>query len=307
MSELLHTAALLAERGERAALATVIRTAGSTPRHAGAKMIVTPDGTIGTIGGGRIEHEVVAAARTSVAPQRLSRHLVKDLAMCCGGEMEVWIEPLDAARGKALGEAFRRARARIPCALLTSLDPARGGKDVLPDAPAEAILTEDRFVEPIVPADRVVLFGAGHVAHALAPMAARVGFDVVVCDEDAAYASAERFPDARVVDTLDPRDLADLGAGDHVVILTRDHAVDQAILERLLPRADLAYLGMIGSRGKLGRFRRRLDAKGIGDEAAWARLRSPVGLEIGAETPEEIAVAIVGELIAARSACRQRR
>ena len=290
-----------ASAADPAALATVIRTRGSTPRGAGAKMLVYASSTSGTIGGGRIEHEVVAAAR-GWQPQRLARHLVQDLAMCCGGEMEVWIEPLDDGRRKALAEAARRARKRIPCALVTSLDPARGGKDVLREVPASPAIDGDRFVEPILPPDRLILYGAGHVAHALAPMAARVGFDVVVCDEDERYANAERFPEATIADEVN-----DLGRGDYVVILTRDHAVDQALLEKLLPRTELAYLGMIGSLGKLGRFRKRLEAKGIGDEAAWKRLRSPVGLDIGAETPEEIAVSIVGELIAARSACRSPR
>ncbi len=149
-----------------------------------------------------------------------------------------------------------------------------------------------------------MLFGAGHVARALAPLAAAVGFEVVICDDDDVYASEDRFPGARLLPTFDAREaareLAPFGPDDYVIILTRDHAVDQAILEELLPRAEITYLGLIGSRGKLGRFRRRLDGKGIGDEAAWARLHCPVGLDLGAETPEEIAVAVVAELVRAR-------
>jgi xanthine dehydrogenase accessory factor len=149
-----------------------------------------------------------------------------------------------------------------------------------------------------------VLFGAGHVAHAVAALAARVGFELVVCDEDERFASAERFPGATLVPTFDARaaarELHPFGPDDHVLIVTRDHAVDQGLLETLLPWPGLTYLGLIGSRGKIGRFRQRLEAKGLADGARWAALHAPVGLDIGAETPEEIAVAIVAELIQAR-------
>jgi xanthine dehydrogenase accessory factor len=296
-----------------AALVTVLRTAGSAPRHAGAKMLVRPDGSArGTIGGGRVELEVTeraTAVARGAAAERFVRDLGRDLAMCCGGRMDVWIEPVDPARAAALAEAAARRAARVPCALVTSLD--GGGKHVVDDdevirARRPRLDDDDgRFVEPVLPSDRLVLFGAGHVAAALAPLARRLGFEVVVCDEDERFASPERFPEARLLPTFDAGEaaaaLAPFGPGDHAIILTRDHAVDQAILEKLLPR-QLAYLGLIGSRGKLGRFRRRLAAKGIGDDAAWARLHAPVGIDIGAETPEEIAVSIVAELVRARHA-----
>jgi xanthine dehydrogenase accessory factor len=313
--DVLVEAAKRGAEGARAALITVVRTAGSTPRHPGAKMIVDASGaTTGTIGGGKIELEVcevaTRVARGEAEAQRVTKHLVQDLAMCCGGEMELWIEPLDGSRWKALWEADRRRRARRACALVTVLGgPGGGGKDVTAEhrclATHRAALEGDRrFVEPIEPPPRAILFGAGHVARAVAPLAAQVGFEIVICDENEQFATPARFPGATVLHTFDPKDLpAELGSfgpGDHVLILTRDHAVDQAILEQLIAREDLSYLGLIGSRGKLGRFRKRLEAKGIGDAAAWARLRSPVGLDIGAETPEEIAVAIVAELIRTR-------
>jgi xanthine dehydrogenase accessory factor len=314
MIDVLREAARAGAEGAAVALATVIRTGGSTPRHPGAKMIVAADGAItGTIGGGKIELEVAevgASVAAGEGARRVTKHLGHDLAMCCGGSMDVWVEPLDAPRWKALAEAARRREARATCVLVTALDVVGGGgKDVLGDHPCLAarrpVVDGDRLYEPVFPTPRLVLFGAGHVARAIAPLAATVGFELVVCDEDERFAAAERFPGARLVHTFDPRDLpAELGAfgaGDHVIILTRDHALDQAILEQLLARRDLPYLGLIGSRGKLGRFRKRLEAKGIGGEADWARLRSPVGLDIGAETPEEIAVAVVAELVRARN------
>jgi xanthine dehydrogenase accessory factor len=241
-----------------------------------------------------------AIARGEAKATRLTKHLVQDLAMCCGGSMELWIEPLDASRWKALAEAARRRARRLGCALVTALDEP-GGKDVR-DPVEHASLDGARFVEPILPAERLVLFGGGHVARALAPIAASVGYELVVCDEEEAWASDERFPGAQLLHSFDPaevaRELAPFGGRDHVVILTRDHAVDQKILEGLVGIAgQLDYLGLIGSRGKLERFRKRLEAKGMTMPPA---LHSPVGLDIGAETPEEIAVAIVAELVQVR-------
>jgi xanthine dehydrogenase accessory factor len=309
--DVIAEAARAGRTGARAALVTVIATAGSSPRHAAAKMMVREDGTqVGTIGGGRIELEAVEVARgvAGGAPAtRLEKHLTHDLAMCCGGKMQLWIEPLDRSRWVALDEAARRRARRARAALVTALD-ATGGKDLVDDDESLATrrprLEGARFVEPILPTDRLVLFGAGHVAGALAPLAARVGFDVVVCDDDERFADAGRFPGARLLPTFDAaevaRELAPFGPDDYVVILTRDHALDQRVLEALLPAREITYLGLIGSRGKLGRFRRRLETKGIGAEEDWARLHCPVGLEIGAETPEEIAVAVVAEMVRAR-------
>ena len=237
-------------------LATVVRTSGSTPRKQAAHLLLAEGGRlVGTIGGGRIENEVVAACSALLAeggaarPRLLRYHLTRELAMCCGGEMEVFLEPM--------------------------------------------------FPDPIL-----VVLGAGHVAKALVPLARSVGFAPLVVDELEEYASAERFPDAQaIVDSFDPRDWTfPLDGETYVVVLTRDHALDQQLVEALIGR-DLAYLGMIGSRRKVEMFRQRLEAKGVA-AATFARLRAPIGLAIGAETPEEIAVAIVGELIQVRAARR---
>jgi xanthine dehydrogenase accessory factor len=222
--------------------------------------------------------------------------------------MEIWIEPLDAARAAVLAEALRRRAARERVALRTDLLPG-GGKALVNEHPVlekrRPCLEGDAFIEPLLPRPRLIVFGAGHIALALAPMAATVGFEVVICDEDDSYRTEQRFPSAaRLLETFDlaeaERALGGL-SGDYVLIVTRDHAIDQALLEKVIGRSDLGYLGMVGSRGKLGRFRHRLDAKGLGNPEAWERLHSPVGLDIGAETPEEIAVAIVAQLVQARA------
>jgi xanthine dehydrogenase accessory factor len=241
-------------------VATVVRTSGSTPRKATARMIVIGDGRIvGTIGGGRVEKEVVDAAMALLAAgdgaraKMLRYHLTHELAMCCGGEMEV-------------------------------------------------------FVEPLIPAPPLVVCGGGHVAQALVPLARQVGFLPIVVEEAEEMATPERFPDAaRIVDSFDLRDWKDvpLDGGSYVVIVTRDHAQDQALLEQLVGR-ELAYLGLIGSRRKIEMFKGRLHARGV-DKERFERLHAPIGLDIGAETPEEIAVAIVAELIQARAARRPQK
>lgn len=254
--------------GRACVLATVVRTAGSTPRKGAARMLVRAGGdSVGTIGGGRFEKEIVDAcvallAEGSAARPRLIRYqLTRDLAMCCGGEMEV-------------------------------------------------------FVEPLVPEPFLIVCGGGHVARAVVPLARAVGFLPVVVDEDpedAVEASgpdaahgADRFPAAvRRVDSWDVRDWhgVPLDRDSYVIIVTRDHAVDQKLLESLVDR-ELAYLGMIGSQRKVQLFHRRLEAKGV-DPARLLRLQAPIGLDIGADTPEEIAVAIVAQLIQVRAARRK--
>src|SRR5262245_40201735 len=248
--DVLAEASRLQQAGQRFALITIVRTAGSTPRHPGAKMIVREGGELfGTIGGGRIELTLVEDAKSALAegkPRIVRHHLTHELAMCCGGEVEAFIEPL-------------------------------GRRETL------------------------ILVGGGHINAALAPIGARIGFELVVADEMEEFATKARFPGARLFHSWDPREWAvGFDRDAYVVIATRDHAVDQDVLERLAALgAAPAYLGVVGSRGKLGRFRRRLEARGIA--ASWIEtVRGPIGVDVGAETPEEIAVAIAAELIAVR-------
>ncbi len=156
------------------------------------------------------------------------------------------------------------------------------------------------FLEKHGAPPRLTVFGAGHVARELAALAHRVGFRVTVVDARPEWATAERFPGCEVL-LKDPADHAREVAGspqDYFCVTTHDHPLDQAVVEALLDKPS-AYLGVIGSRRKAERFRMRLRAAGFSDEAV-ARLRSPMGVDIGALTPEEIAVSIVGELIRVR-------
>ncbi len=156
------------------------------------------------------------------------------------------------------------------------------------------------FLEKFAGSEKLVIFGAGHVARALAGLAAQVGFDVTVIDERDDWLTAERFPKARRI-LSHPADVAKTLPTDertYVCITTHDHPLDQAVLEAIL-RKKAAYVGMIGSVRKRERFRMRLSAAGFTPEEV-ARFKTPMGLPIGAQGPDEIAVSIVAELVSMR-------
>jgi len=304
------------EGGRGAAIAVVTHASGSTPRHLGARMAVAADGEQwGTVGGGRIEQLVVSAAKevaAGAAPRVVRQHLVRDLAMCCGGTMEVAITPAAPSRD-VIAQLAGACRALV---LVTPLD---GGPLVVrePGAPGandprahQPVVQDGALVERLGAAERAILFGVGHVARMLGPHLAKLGFSVIVCDDGETGAVDERPSWAdRVIESFDAieveRELGGFSRDDYVLIVTRDHSIDLKLLEQLIGHDELRYLGMIGSRGKIGRFKKRLEAKGIIDDSdlgmqRWSRLRAPIGLDIGAETPEEIAIAVAAELVACR-------
>jgi len=156
------------------------------------------------------------------------------------------------------------------------------------------------FLECLLPAPRLVVFGAGYIAKPLAAIAAGCGFEVTVVDAREGWARAERFPTSALV--LRPPDEAvrdlPLEAVDYAVVMTHDHAVDQRVVEQLL-RQPLRFVGMIGSLAKQRKFALRLKARGF-SPGEIARLHTPLGARIGAQTPEEIAVSVMAQLIEVR-------
>ncbi len=235
-------------RGESAALATVVRTTGSTPQQPGARLLLRADDSqIGTIGGGAIEQLVVEALRQALASgqsQLLVKDLARDLGMCCGGRMEIFVEALRAA-------------------------------------------------------PRLWLFGAGHVAQPTAALARSVGFEVSVVDEREEWNTPERFPNCTLVqrDPAEHMARTTFGDGDWVLIATHDHQLDEAVLGRCLSQKP-RYIGLVGSRRKVFRLIERIAAKIPGNIGPLERVYAPVGLDLGAVGPQEIAVSIVSELIA---------
>ena len=159
----------------------------------------------------------------------------------------------------------------------------------------------EAYIEPLELREHLVIHGAGHVGTATARLAAVAGFEVTVVDERDEWADASRFPAEVTVQARDPRRiLSELPYGPRAMhlIVTHDHGLDQDLVQALLPRP-LAWLGMIGSRAKVAKFFVRLRAAGM-DPLLFRRLSAPVGLDIGAETPEEIAISILAELVRVR-------
>ncbi|MBM3146844.1 MAG: XdhC family protein [Actinobacteria bacterium] len=328
--------------GRPFAFVTLITERGSTPRSVGAQMLVRADGSIaGTIGGGLLEATMmrraadsISEARSQVSGLQLAGRSVADQEMLCGGSAEVLIACVpgaDAAlRAVCEGVADAVADARQGWCF-TFFTPGEEDVDVtycllLEDGrtvgeapvPAEELrrligkvgvhgtttLPDGRSVhaETIGLPTRAIICGAGHVALALAPIAAHAGFAPVVLDDRPQFAHPGRFPGARVIALPDFNDaFAGVAVDDHsyVVIVTRGHQHDFSVLAQSL-RTPAAYIGLMSSRSKWKKIDAGLRELGFGD-ADIARIHSPVGLAIGAETPAELAVSIVAEMIQVRA------
>ena len=307
-----QAAAELLRQSRSGALATVARARGSTPVPAGTKMLVGSEGRlIGSVGGGCVEADVIGAALDAQAQRRptlLTHHLNADLAgdlgLSCGGTVDIFVEPLlaDEAYLRVLESAAGAESGLVRTATEWRKGPVKTFEPLTRGSArgAAATLTRDgRFVEErLIPAPRVLVFGAGHVGAAIARAASAAGFRVVVIDDRAEYADPSRF-DASV--TVLAADVAaalaqyPLTSGDAVVIATRGHRNDADILERVAT-SPAGYVGLLGSRRKRIVVSKGLKAAGVPAKSL-QRVRVPVGLPIGAVTPEEIAVSVVAELI----------
>ena len=330
----------LIDRGEPMAVALVLSAQGSTPQGAGARAIVEPSGRLwGTVGGGMVEAQTL---RTAAEVYRSGRPHVFDCDMSnadssrdvavCGGTMRVLVDPT-AARHRACFHKAARALAerRRGCLITRFRSAPRAEVEIewLPEAAISAATTfpgvdairscletgcpqrfclepttsaEEVFVEPIIPPPLLVIAGGGHVGHAVAIEAQRVGFEVAVIDDRPEFSDAATFPPGiHAVCGPVPKEIAGLplDADSFVVLVTRGHRHDAEALAACIHRP-LAYLGMIGSRRKVALVRKKFLDGGLATEAELDRVRAPIGLEIGAVTVPEIAVSIVAQLIAVR-------
>jgi len=248
--ELYEEMVQLTRRGEAFVLATVVASSGSSPRKAGAKLLVRSDGSfLGSVGGGRVEQESVEAALIALAdktPRILEFALTEENGFACGGNMSVYIEP-------------------------------QGQRPLL------------------------VMFGAGHVGRAVASLAHGCGFRVVVVDERPECASEALLPGADQVICLPVQKAfaqLQLEAEDYAVIATPGHLADFAAVRGCLATG-AGFIGLLGSRRKRETLLQTLEDEGFAAEQR-QRIITPVGVDIGAQTPEELAVSIVGQLIARR-------
>jgi xanthine dehydrogenase accessory factor len=307
VTEVLEVAREWRARGERVALATVVATRRSAPRPVGAKLAVTEKGEMaGSVSGGCVEADVVAHAQEVLASgrPRLVSYGIDDeraweVGLPCGGEIDVFVEPLEE----------EPPRPEEPGVLLTILQGERAGEHTFvagDERPRESGLIELEgelvFAEVLGPPPRLLVFGAGELAEALCAAARLLGWQTIVSDPRPALVSPERIPSADELVAEQPEQaLARIRAdGDTaVVVLTHEPRLDVPALRAALA-SDAFYVGALGSRRTQSRRRGLLLEQGVA-EAEIDRISGPVGLDIGAKTPAEIAIAIVAEIVARRA------
>jgi xanthine dehydrogenase accessory factor len=336
MNELLPDIDRWREAGKKVAVATVVQAYGSAPRRPGAKMAISEDGEfVGSVSGGCVENDVVEHAKQVIeedhprlVPYGISDEMAFNVGLACGGQIEVFIQPFGKAfptekpvafafvvdgpeQGSGMlawesgkhrgsigqGEAFDQ---RVATDAMAQLRQGRAGQLRYEDAPEGPTRV---FVDTYPAQPTIVIFGAVHIGVALAQLAKDVGgFRVVVVDARGAWATTERFPTADEIHIMHADDYLKghpLSSNAYVAVLSHDPKLDDPALFGAL-QSDARYVGAIGS-GKTQRERRqRLIAAGL-TEAQMDRLHGPIGLDLGAQSPEEIGVAILAQMLAAKN------
>ena len=304
-----------------------------------AKMLVTLEGSrLGTVGGGCLEAEIteraleVASARApAITEHTLNSELAGDYGLTCGGTAVMFIEPVfpDDALARvydaSVSSLAKGERGVVVTAgswdggslkalfangqVIGSASPAMREIAASFDLHSELpLLSDEVLAEPLVGKPRLVVFGGGHVGARVADAAAFAGWRVTVVDDRREFADPARHPGAERTIACDYHDLPaalGIGADTYVVVATRGHQHDAVVVEQLA-RMETRYLGMLGSRRKVALTWKLLESQGIPRDRL-DRIHAPVGLSIGADTPEEIAISVVAELVATRRSASRRR
>lgn len=331
MNQLYETLLALLDRGRDAVLATIVAEEGSSPRGAGAQMLIGPEGlAAGTIGGGAAEGAAIELAGKLLKERR---SVLRDFRLrydpkarenpVCGGDISVLLQFIgheDEGWRSVTAALLTRLSGKERCWLVLRTDgrtPAlldERERLLAGEAPAascalscsRSVLAEGFFSLPLSPGERAVIFGGGHCARALAPLLGTVGFRVTVFDDRPDFVTSERFPTAETLvlgDFLHIGETLALTGEDYVVVMTTGHQHDYEVELQVLRGPAPAYIGVIGSRTKTAYVNGRLREAGI-PESAIRRVHSPIGTAIRAVTPEEIAVSIAGEMILERARLR---
>lgn len=299
------------DSGRGAVLATVIETWGSAPRRVGAQLVIAGDGDMqGSVSGGCVEGAVVMEATDALAAgeQRILEYGVSDgdafaVGLACGGTIRILVEPVgDVLPEQLLRDLVAARAARTPVAYEVTLS-SNGRRlvhDIYPDRFAmdrSGFEAEgDVFVAVHNPPLRLAVVGAVHIAQALVPMARIAGYDPVIIDPRGAFGSEARFPAERILAEWPDEALQDVGLDTRtaLVLLTHDPKLDDPALHLAL-KSPCFYIGALGSKRTHAARVARLKDAGFA-EAEIARIHGPVGLDIGASGPPEIAVSILAEM-----------
>ncbi len=335
MRELFRILGETLRRGEDAVLVSVVASSGSTPRGSGARMLITSRGRVrGTIGGGAVEYrsqqmaaKVLEDKCSFVENFRLNSGDVANLGMICGGAVDVYFRYVSAgdesvlALTDAIEDMFVRGE---QCWLICELTAHSGGKmavygkksglvgadiptEVLSDMPSRPCQKEHLgsfyYTEELLKPGKVFIFGGGHVAQELVPALARVGFRCTVIEDRPDFAKRELFEGVEDVRLMPMTELPllceEIGENDYVCVMTRGHKDDFEVQRHVLA-TPARYIGVIGSPAKKKTVFDKLRAFGYTD-ADFHRITAPIGLDIGGETPAEIAVSIAAQLIMVRA------
>lgn len=299
--------------GQGAALATVVETWGSAPRRTGSQLVVAGDGRIeGSVSGGCVEGAVILAAQDAIADggHQILEFGVSDedafaVGLACGGTIRILVEPVGGSLSETTLADLVAARAeRRAVSYVVDLDTGAGRLDEEGHTDRKRMdrsgVEEDgkTFVAVHNPPLRLIAVGAVHITQALVPMARIAGYDPVIIDPRGAFASPERFPDEVLIDDWPDEAIAAIGldARCAVVLLTHDPKIDDPALETAL-RSQCFYIGALGSSRTHAKRITRMQDAGF-DAPTLARIHGPIGLDIGAAGPAEIAVSIIAEMTA---------
>lgn len=328
MPSLFHHMLALRKSGRTFAVATVVRTHGSTPQVAGAKLVLDDQGKfVGTLGGGCVEADAMDAAREVMAKggrtlraYQLTEDLAWNSGLVCGGTMWILAERGDdaltidgrdvldqlvtAADGVGQPIAVRtrfRSKGKQHEFIARAMEPAEGA----PTPRVVKVDDDEELIDVIAGRPRIVIAGGGHVSLAIMRQAQLLDFDVTVLEDRPHFAGKERFPGATVIEADVAETIASMDFGWHtfLVIATRGHKMDGDCTLAAC-RTNARYIGLLGSRRKKVMIDRMLREEGIGDERI-ASIRSPIGLNLGGRTPAEIALAVVAEITQDRYTCEQ--
>ncbi|MGI9148161.1 MAG: XdhC family protein [Chloroflexota bacterium] len=336
MKELLSDIVRWRDAGKKVAIATVVQAYGSAPRRPGAKMAIAEDGEfVGSVSGGCVENDVVEHAKQvleedhpRLVPYGISDDMAFNVGLACGGQIEVFIQPFGrafptekpvafayvvdgAGQGNGLlawefgkhrgslghGDAFDD---RVASDAITRLRAGQAGQVRYDDAPGGALRV---FVDTYPAQPTIVIFGGVHIGVALAHLArAAGGFRIVVVDARGAWATPTRFSEADEIHVMHADDYLrqhPLGSNAYVAVLSHDPKLDDPALFGAL-NSDARFVGAIGSPKTQRERRERLKAAGLTEQQV-ARIYGPIGMDIGAQSPEEIGVAILAQIIAAKN------
>lgn len=336
MKDLFRTLKQYMQNGKDLVMVTVLASSGSTPRGAGARMLVGKEGRlVGTIGGGMVEYECEKLAKQSIEERKsglksyqLKPNQVEDLGMICGGDVVVYFQYIshEDSEIQNIVELMLNSLERdedswiimdITQKMVWSMglySASRGiegleieEQKLIPFLKSRAMQFEldgrQYYSEPLVQSGKVIIFGGGHVAQELVPVLTHIGFRCVVYDDRPEFSNKDLFPMAYDLITADFNNISDhveIGKNDYVIIMTRGHNFDFIVEKQVLRKGGAYYVGVIGSRKKIAAINKKLLEEGIPQHII-DKVHKPIGLPIKAETPAEIAISIAGELIKVRA------